>query len=391
MLTELGLTLETPQAPDQADVHDPPEAVKKGHTLETPEAAGQGRSLGPPVASDWAFQDRVLPGVSRTFALTIPELPEGIRPVVANGYLLCRIADTIEDEPALALEQKQAFHREFSQVVAGDGDAASFARRLAPLLSQRTSDAERELVQGTKSVVRICRSFADRPRAALVRCVRIMCAGMPQFQSKAKGRPGLENMDEMHAYCYIVAGVVGEMLTELFCSYAPDVDARRDELSSRAVAFGYGLQMTNILKDIWDDWPQGFCWLPRDVFARHGFDLADMDRRPLPQGFKDGLGELLAVGHGHLCSALDYTLLIPPAQVGMRRFCLRALMMAALTLRRINQRRGFLAGDEVKISRRTVRTVVATTDLLASRDAALKLLFRLSARGLPLPPAGRPA
>ena len=161
--------------------------------METPGAAGQEHSPEPPGARDWSFQDRVLPGVSRTFALTIPELPEGIRPVVANGYLLCRIADTIEDEPALALEQKQAFHREFAQVVAGDGDAASFARRLAPLLSQRTSDAERELVQGTESVVRICRSFAARPRAALVRCVRIMCEGMPQFQSKAKGRPGLED------------------------------------------------------------------------------------------------------------------------------------------------------------------------------------------------------
>ena len=356
--------------------------------METSEAAGQGDSLGPPLARDWDFQDRVLPGVSRTFALTIPELPEGIRPVVANGYLLCRIADTIEDEPALTLEQKQAFHQEFSALVAGNGDAASFARRLAPLLSQRTIDAERELVRGTEGVVRICRSFPERPRAALVRCVHIMCEGMSRFQGGRAGRPGLANLDDMHAYCYVVAGVVGEMLTELFCSYAPDVDARRDELASRAVAFGYGLQMTNILKDIWDDWPQGFCWLPRDVFDRHGFDLAGMDRRPLPQGFKDGLGELLGVGHEHLRSALEYTLLIPPSQAGMRRFCLRALMMAVLTLRRINQRRDFLSGNEVKISRRTVRTVLATTDLLASRDSALKFLFRFSARGLPLAPSG---
>jgi len=47
------------------------------------------------------FQDRILPYVSRTFALTIPQLPQPLRTAVTNAYLLCRIADTIEDEPAL--------------------------------------------------------------------------------------------------------------------------------------------------------------------------------------------------------------------------------------------------------------------------------------------------
>jgi farnesyl-diphosphate farnesyltransferase len=44
------------------------------------------------------LQDQLLPGVSRTFALTIPQLPDALRPVVTNAYLLCRTADTIEDE-----------------------------------------------------------------------------------------------------------------------------------------------------------------------------------------------------------------------------------------------------------------------------------------------------
>ncbi|MFU8831083.1 MAG: squalene/phytoene synthase family protein, partial [Wenzhouxiangella sp.] len=47
------------------------------------------------------FQDRILPGVSRTFALTIPCLPEPLKIAVTNAYLLCRIADTIEDDPTL--------------------------------------------------------------------------------------------------------------------------------------------------------------------------------------------------------------------------------------------------------------------------------------------------
>ena len=47
--------------------------------------------------SDEVYQDRILPGVSRTFALTIPQLPQALRTSVTNAYLLCRIADTIEE------------------------------------------------------------------------------------------------------------------------------------------------------------------------------------------------------------------------------------------------------------------------------------------------------
>ena len=40
------------------------------------------------------YQARILTGVSRTFALTIPSLPPALRVPVTNAYLLCRIADT---------------------------------------------------------------------------------------------------------------------------------------------------------------------------------------------------------------------------------------------------------------------------------------------------------
>ena len=47
------------------------------------------------------FHQRLLPQVSRTFALTIPQLPGSLADVVGNAYLWCRIADTVEDEPHL--------------------------------------------------------------------------------------------------------------------------------------------------------------------------------------------------------------------------------------------------------------------------------------------------
>ena len=41
-----------------------------------------------------------------------------------------------------------------------------------------------------------------------------------------------------------------------------------------AASFAQGLQMTNILKDVWEDRSRGACWLPQEVFTRHGVDLS---------------------------------------------------------------------------------------------------------------------
>ena len=79
-----------------------------------------------------------------------------------------------------------------------------------------------------------------------------MCRGMPEFQ-RNKSLRGLADLDELAEYCYYVAGVVGEMCTELFCLHCPELDAEARRHAALAVSFGQGLQMTNILKDIWDD------------------------------------------------------------------------------------------------------------------------------------------
>ena len=48
----------------------------------------------------------LLPRVSRTFALGIKLLPSRLEMPVRLGYLLCRIADTVEDDLALTPERK---------------------------------------------------------------------------------------------------------------------------------------------------------------------------------------------------------------------------------------------------------------------------------------------
>ncbi len=340
--------------------------------------------------ADLDYQARALEQVSRTFALTIPQLPDGLRDAVGNAYLLCRIADTIEDDPELPAEEKRRFAEQFVGVIEGTLQPMRFSDELYPRLSAKLPASERELVLNTPRVIRVTRSFDAGQQAAMGRCVRIMSRGMARFQENAS-RDGLEDMAALDSYCYHVAGVVGEMLTELFCMHDPEIAAHRGRLQSLAVSFGQGLQMTNILKDVWEDYARGACWLPREVFRRVGFDLTSLTPGRRDPAFEEGYDLLVAVARGHLANALEYTLTIPSQQVGIRRFCLWALGMAVLTLRRIHDNPGFRSGAQVKISRREVAVTVRVTDLCVRRDGLLRLLFETFTRRLPEPPSGEHA
>lgn len=335
-----------------------------------------------PSLEDFQYQNTSLQGVSRTFALTIPQLPERLCSVVGNGYLLCRIADTIEDEATLSATQKRHFSDRFIAVVEGNENPASFAADLYPLLSDQTLEAERDLIINTPIVIRITHSYNEVQQQALARCVRIMAQGMADYQDK-ETLHGLPDQPAMDEYCYYVAGVVGEMLTALFCDYSADIAANRSDLDRLAVSFGQGLQMTNILKDIWDDQQRGACWLPQHTFSQHGFDLSDLSPTNHGETFQEGLGELIALANVHLQNALEYTLFIPPEHKGIRKFCLWAIGMAILTLKNINKNRTFTDGQQVKISRRTVKATIFMTNLLVSNDKSLKLFFKLISAGLP--------
>jgi len=327
------------------------------------------------------FQSEILNGVSRTFALTIPSLPPPLRVSVTNAYLLCRIADTIEDDTKLSLEEKKRFSREFVDVIGGLRRADAFAEALAPRLGPQTLAAERRLVKQAGRVIEVTHGFSQPQQAALYRCVSLMSEGMHRFQRSA-ALGGLRSMSQLDTYCYYVAGVVGEMLTELFCEYSSAIARRRDKLIKLAPSFGQGLQMTNILKDIWDDRQRGVCWLPRSAFGLEGpgSDLVDeVDDAALTAGIE----RLVVQAHGHLRNALAYTLLIPRHQRGIRRFCLWALGMAVPTLSNIHDRAGFRCSEEVKISRRQVRSIVRRYGLMASSDSMLRWLFNRDSASLP--------
>lgn len=334
--------------------------------------------------SDEQFQAILLEGVSRTFALTIPQLPGDLHPAVANAYLLCRIVDTIEDEVSLSVKQKETFCSDFIEVVKTGHNAQPFAEALAPLLSDQTIPAEHCLIHLTARVIEITHSFDPVQIDALSSCVDTMAKGMPIFQSLDLSA-GVNTMADMDDYCYYVAGCVGEMLAKLFCHYSTDIDVHKDELLKLSVSFGQGLQMTNILKDIWDDAKRNVCWLPQDIFTETGFELKDLTPDTDDENFRLGLEHLISIAEEHLHNALRYTQLLPRSETGIRNFCLWAIGMAVLTLKNIKNNLHFNDSDQVKITRKDVKKTILACKFSARSNTLLSLLYHFSSGTLKSP------
>ncbi len=127
------------------------------------------------------------------------------------------------------------------------------------------------------------------------------------------------------------------------------------------------------------------CCLPRDIFRDAGFDLSSLSSEHNDPAFVTGLIQLVAITRQHFANALRFILILPTREIGIRRHCLWALGMAVLTLRRILATPAFRHGQDVKISRRSVRAVTRT---LVRSNLALKLLFEALTRGFPRVGAG---
>ena len=186
---------------------------------------------------------------------------------------------------------------------------------------------------------------------------------------------GLKDVAHVERYCYFVAGVVGEMITEILCDYSSEIASRRDELFPLSSQFGCGLQLINIIKDHKEDKNRGVCWLPRR--GLDGKALQSLSALHESAAVDPRIVQLLSVARDRLEKSLRYIKLIPTRETGIRRFLGWTFAFACLTLRRIHANPNFHRGEEVKISRRQVYATIATINLTVRLNRVLQGLFNL--------------
>lgn len=92
-----------------------------------------------------------------------------------------------------------------------------------------------------------------------------------------------ETFAELTEYCYGVASTVGLMTMHI-------IGFRTKEALPYAVKLGIALQLTNILRDVGEDWRSGRLYLPQDELAAFGLSEADIATGRITDNWRKFMG-----------------------------------------------------------------------------------------------------
>ena len=333
----------------------------------------------------------ILPSVSRTFALSIRFLPGTLGRAVGTAYLLCRIADTIEDDGAMSAARKSDLFDAFCRALDDTAAADAFSALAQDVAGDR---AHVELLRNTNQVCALLRSLPTQTRAHVVHWVVEMVTGMQKFVALYPNGIRIQTLAEYREYCYYVAGTVGCMLTELWHEHESTIgDAEYKALWERCQKFGEALQTVNILKDIaWDAERENAIYIPARALAEHGSGHNTLLDAAHMEGNKAAVAAFIELAWTDLDEALEYLFLVPRRAVAIRAFCVLPLLYAYATLRDLSASRSMLrAGGSVKISRSVVRSLlVFGLAAVGSNTLLRRLVSRVKRRPFtPIPAAAR--
>lgn len=335
-------------------------------------------------AADLGFCRAILPQVSRTFALGIRLLPRSLSETVTTAYLLCRIADTIEDAPGIQPEERVRLLRLFAAGLEDSGSELGITSILKCFEPSRNPDEY--LVSSADVVVRCYRALAPEQRSAILAPVREMCDGMAGFIASAAATAGTlagpQTFDDLERYCYYVAGTVGRILTDLFRIHAPSITENRYlALMRLSRGFGLGLQLTNIVRDLSDDHTRGQSFIPQDLCAQLGISAATFLTAGHEAASRRVVDAIRERALQYLEDGLTYCLTLPRREYRIRLFCILPLYFAGKTLELIRRRNSGTAPSRVKMSRPQVYALLGLGMAVAPNNTLLRASYRLLAPG----------
>ena len=322
--------------------------------------------------------DSILEGTSRSFYLSLKELPREIRKQVSLLYMLARTSDTIADseggEPEDLLQALESYN-EFTQ---GNSEEAPDLEELSEFQS---NISEGLLLKNVGKVASNISQLSESDQKSIRNCLGIIIGGqildLKRFSSGVNGIPSIEENDELDDYAYRVAGSVGEFWTQMSLDHLFKIKEENEaEIFENGVRFGKALQMINILRDIPADLELGRCYIPRRSLDEHGMSPSDLLDSSKMESFRPLYNEYLDLTDQHLDSAVQYIEMLPHSQFRLRGSCMLPVIIGKKTVSLLRGRNVLDPDKKVKISRSEVKEVVKKVIMAVPFKGSSKRLLR---------------
>lgn len=186
---------------------------------------------------------------SRTFFLSIIDLPSGIREAVMSSYLSLRALDEIEDHARLQKQTKIRLLCDISECLQIQNP--NVPRRVPTLLNAYGD----ELPEVTSRLDEWLNLAAKSVRPHILDATSSMARRMAYW---VENEWRINTKHDLDRYTFSVAGAVGILLSQLWLWYDGTPSRRAD-----AIRYGRGLQAVNILRNRTEDYARGVDFFPK--------------------------------------------------------------------------------------------------------------------------------
>jgi phytoene synthase len=124
------------------------------------------------------------------------------------------------------------------------------------------------------------------------------------FAMDVEGRR-YRSIDDTLDYCYHVAGVVGLMMARI-------MGVRSEAILDRACDLGIAFQLTNIARDVMEDWRNGRVYVPLSLLKKAGLPITELGEPCHRRALMQVVADLLALAEPYYQSASVGVEALPP-------------------------------------------------------------------------------
>ena len=203
------------------------------------------------------YCQRVARKQAKNFYYAFRTLPTPKRRAIYAAYAFCRMCDDIADED-MPIDEKR---RQFSET---RNLLTESLRRTGPEVGNDALPPEFAALSDATAAFGIPHHYYTQ-----------VIEGVESDLVKTR----FENFEELKAYCYQVASVVGLICIEVF---GYEDEAAREY----AIDMGIAMQLTNILRDIKEDAERDRIYIPLDEMARFGYSEDDLKQGIIDERFR---------------------------------------------------------------------------------------------------------